>query len=481
MSYLEKKLNNFSNTDNNKKYYEEFKSRRKLLVNDFRVKIPKLAPDVDGFNVTDPTLSLEPKDFTSLDNNCPPGFKNYTATTYPAFSKVYYAGRYWINKVSANSSQNPLNSLLWQDITEIALSHPLRKRYKVQTAYIPGYSDGETNSLNFAHNSKDIGNFIPISSITPLMVSTINLSDLTNSNEIVELGGGMQIKLNTLQINISEFTSGNIREIVEYDEIYIPSLSITAVVTRIDWNLAAPHCTLFVKNKTNNGITTTNLLPSLIVGNEMFQLIKKQSSYMSDSVDFSFDITYNHYVEKNNGDELAFGVYEFDGDAGIVTFFSNNTTHLFPSNVTENLPVRISLYQIADNYELTKLQTTIEKFNSEIIQLDPNIPDLAYSMNIPLYKLMQDYYTNTQIICDIQTSNTLYISLYLSEYEQFLFTTNISASSTKQIKSNIIIENNKILSIIYNSIPLNEKLINSVTIDFRCYKQAANNVQFHVL
>ena len=329
-----KKFLGFNNSSNEKKFTEEFIAAKKLQFNNFlSQKIPKHAPAANGTYVSfdNPKqnilnlVSHEPKNFTNNDRNCPIGFANYvTGSPYAANFKVFHLGRYWISNVFILSTEEPAISPKWVNITEYALTLPLRKR---QNLLLKPLNIEEPDNYSFCHQGYNFNNYTPLNSATPLMFNN---------------------RTDCIQINVNEFY--NLREILPGDNILIlstPPMKVKAI--KVDWEIAKPDATVFVTRLSENDPLyvageVNEGLNTLITGTEMFRLYEKNANYLENCIDFAQDNfkTYTPQLIKNNGDIIPFGLgdYFIDNDVGIITFHE-----FLPPDVSSLLPIRINCYQ----------------------------------------------------------------------------------------------------------------------------------------
>lgn len=433
-SILFKKYLNYTSTNVNKKYTEEIIAFKRNYVKDLVVqRIPKHAPAYDGRKVTynNPKqnllniVSLEPKDFLLNDKDCPIGFANYVVgSPYAANFKVFYKSQYYESNVAINVGDVPGISPKWDNITEYALSIPIRKRYRVNLTPLP-ISDPSNKSFQ---------NIIPpYNSVFNLMVNN---------------------RLDALQINNNEFDT--LREILVKDIIYIPSFDLYFKVLKVQYNNILNTTVYITKlsaddkfyNPANNN---PGILPSMITGTENYILYSHLDSYLNNGIDFNFDYTYTPAIYDSSNALLPFGLgdYLFDMDIGIITYYETAPANVNYVSLYQYVGSSLLDYQNVPLNDMFVFSTTPQLLGS--IKLQPN----------------KDYLMEFSAIFETGMQFNLIVSCFDSD--EILYSTVLESSSNKKIIHEFIIYSDQLKKgnvIEFKGIKITNLFIESININY---------------
>ncbi len=491
---LWKKHFNFSSSNNDRKYYEEFLAP-KITYKDqiLDCLIPTHAPASNGslINTEPPTNSYLPKNFTLLDDNCPPGYTNWQPIPYNLNSFVFYFGRFFRSNQVTLATDIPGLSNKWQQ--KIPESN-LRKRYKITLEAVPISSETTINPLPIqstipqAYINKTI-----IAGKAPVKVNPFLAPD--NLKSIIMSGNPI--------IETAEILPGFLIQYVSGTE----NFGLVSV-KYCDYTINFPDITIYLNEQLNNPLT----------GNETYNIIPmfhNSPNYLKNIVDHTFDApyyTYMHYIEKTNGNEIPFGVsdYVIDKDIGMITFYDG-----IPSNVDSLNPIKISFYQAIPNLEninnkeddkiiknLLNMPVEITETTSNGLQSIANFTIDSYKLqldlpnkniNLPLIypnKKTNQYINVNFTLNFIPSANqTVFIDIFAIDYDAILTTKTIifsNLSTQNKISDTISILKQDIVNLINtnNNNLLNNKnsSINSNTnydilLEIRAYKLNSDIVE----
>lgn len=437
-----KKNLNFSNSNDNKLYYEECLAPKQTYSDQINNSIILThAPNINGFSDT-PNNSYLPRNFTILDDDCPPGYVNYTNIAYNTGSFVKYLGRYYVSTNNILIGENPLISNKWQQ--KIPESN-LRKHYKKQLV----------NMINTADYGSN--NPLPIQTILPL--SYIHYSVRTGVASVINNGSLTSILL-----------SGNEGEL-------LPNFQLQYVSGLINFNIVNIKSVDYITSSPNVLVNLYETLSVALSGNETYNVIpmfNNSPNYLKNAINFYFDSPYNTYmpyVETFAGSEIPFGTsnYTLDTDIGMITFYNG-----IPSNVNALNPVKISFYSCINNdknsiYNKSKNKKLINNI-VEVISLTvpQSISIFEYDTQNLIIDMINNNNSNNSIVypnfklyptidininCDLSTSLTFQI--FAIEYDQILATKNVTVLTYKNKTITISVNKSDIFNMI-NSNNLNK-------------------------
>jgi hypothetical protein len=454
---LIKKFFKFTNSNNDRKYYEEFLAPAIINKNQILdVFIPTHAPNIFGNNIIvndilDINNCYKPKDFTILDDGCPPGYVNFIDGNYNVDFLVKYSGRYWISNVNTNLGDIPGISSKWiQRIPE----SKLRKRYKLQLMSVPFSAHITTNPLpiqaiksqSYIHNAIIIGT-------SPVLVNTdIN----TNLNSI--LLSSLELQTELLDGFLIKYVNG----MVNFNTVTIKNI----IYNNDNTILVMLYETL---NVPLSGTETYVIIP--LYGNS--------PNFLKNSVDFSFDApyyTYKPYIEKNNGNEIPFGVsdYIIDNDIGMITFYDG-----IPSNVDSLNPIKVSFYQVIENNFITNNNEIKNNIitNSNVEIFNYNLKDLIYddvnklNLTVVYPNKKVSPHINIIIDLDIMINNIVTVDILAIDYDISIYNNTFTKVGNSKLKINIPKKN-----IIDSILKINSNNNDNIQLEIRMKKNNVNIV-----
>jgi hypothetical protein len=381
-----KKHLGYANTSNLKYFTEEVIAPKSTQLKNLLLNyIPKHAPTFTGVETNIIADCYSPDKFNANDANCPIGFQNYVMNSpYSQNYQVRYQNRYWKAIAPILSTDIPSISPKWLDVTKLALSSPLRKRWRVQLSPVP------VGTFAFQHDTP------------PLQTGLLqfnNRIDMIQYDGILEVLPGDNIHIPTSNAYVKVvFVIGN--------KIYIYKLDPTDELYEIGrLPLIAP-----VPNSTT------------------FVLYPKINNYLVNMIDLNQDNekTYTPLLTKADGSILPFGLgdYYFDADAGIVTF-----DEFLPTGVSSIEPPMVSHYQFVQPIKFRDLHIRLDDlFFTPIMQLIGQI-------NIDTDK----FYLAFDFSCVADPGLVITIEFFDFETDTTLGLFNINVS-TQQVREILVID-----------------------------------------
>lgn len=432
-SILFKKYLNYNSTNVNKKFTEELIAFKRNYVKDLVLqRIPRHAPAANGKNVTynnpkqNPLniVSLEPKNFTAIDKDCPIGFTNYVVgSPYGSNAKVFYKSQYYESNTAIGNLDLPGVSPKWDNITAYALSIPLRKRYRTTVEPLP-ISDPSNKSFQ---------SVVPVyNSVSPLMPNA---------------------RLDIIQITINEFDT--LREILIDDIIFINApINLYFKVLKVEYQTTYVNVYLTKLNANDKFYNPANnnpgMLPSIITGTELFQLYSHLDSHLNNGIDFNFDYTYTPTIYDSANNLLPFGLgdYLFDMDIGIISYYETSPDVGY-----------VSLYQYVGNSMLN--YNTIPLSNMFVFS---PVPQLLGSMKL---NSNSDHLMEFSAIFEMGMTFQFIVSCFDSD--EILYNITLTADDNKKINHEFIIYSDQLKKgnvIEFKGIKVNNLIIESMVVNY---------------